>query len=33
MREMRRFKQILSQEDDLDILRRGTHSDNRRGLL
>ena len=25
MREMRRFKQILSQEDDLDILRRGTH--------
>ena len=25
MREMRRFKQILSQEDCLDILKRGTH--------
>ena len=25
MREMRRFKQILPQEDNLDILRRGTH--------
>ena len=25
MREMRRFKQILPQEDNLEILRRGTH--------
>ncbi len=25
MREMRRFKQLLSKEDNLEILRRGTH--------